>query len=321
MSYYIGRLGWLGIGIEGTAGTKVNPTDYLAYTANTLIGKHTPIAITSAVGVREQEHNSVIGKKWSEGDITINLDPNNSGYFFKMALGTENKSTVSGTITDHTFTLTEANLPTTATLIFDKGAFREEFVFCTAKSFEIAVKDGLATLKTSLMGLFPATTASGTNAITETTQFIFRDLSVQFGADQTAAALATPTKVTEFNFKVDTNLEPVYRSGSNEPSTYQVKQLNVSGTYGLLMDGVTERDIYYGLTKQDAIFTFSGANIGGAYVEQIVIKLYNFRVNDLAIETGIDALFSTKSNFVAEYSSSDTKTLDITVRNTKTTIY
>ena len=321
MAQYLGREGWLGIGIESSNGSPANPTDYIPYAVNSLIAKHTPIAVQNATGVREMDINSVLGKKWGEGTVTAILDPVYAGYWFKMALGTENKTTVSGTITDHLFTVSESATPTSASLIFDKVGVREQYCFSCIKDLTIDVKDGLATISSSLVSQFPVTTTSGTNSQTAQTKFVFKDLTAKFGATVSAAGSATATKLMAMNMKINTNVETIFRSGDNKVSTFANKSFEVTGEYDLLFEDTTELNNYYNLTKQACILTFTGATLGGAYYESIVINLYSTRINDFPIETGIDNLFSTKSNFVAEYSASDSKVLDVTCRNSKTTVY
>ena len=317
----LGRLGWLGVGIESTAGVYKTPAVYVPYTANTLIGKHTPLADIAARGLRESDFSSVIGKKWGEGAVDINLDPINAGYFIKMVLGSETPTQVdSSAVYDHLFTVTESAVPVSASFVFDKQLYRESFLYTCAKDIEILVSDGLAQLKANVMSKFPITTTSGTNTTTSGSLFTFKDLTVQFGADQASAGIATPIKVKNASIKINQNLEPIYRSGSTQPDSFAVKNFEVTGECGILLEDTVDRDAYYNLTKRDAILTFTGDS-QGAYYDTITIKLYNFRVEDFPIETGIDNLYAAKVHFVGEYSLGDAKTIDITVRNLKATAY
>lgn len=275
------------------------------------------------MGIREKEYTSVKGKVWGEGSVETLVDPTLVGYWFKSAFGTENKTTVSGGVYAHAFTVAEVSLPVSMTLTFDKSVYREWYPYSVVKDMELDVTDGLATLKASIQSQVPATTTSGTNTIPTTppTIFTFKDLKVQFGASLAAAQAAVATKVKHLAFKVNNNTEAIYRSGSLTPDSFASKDFECTGEYDLILESTTERDNYYNLTKQYAIFTFTGATIAGAYSESITITLYNFRVNDFAVETGIDNLFATKSSFVAEYSKSDGKTVDAVIQNAKSSVY
>lgn len=254
----------------------------------------------------------------------MNLDPKYSGYLFKMLFGQETTATVSGAVTTHTFVPVTTATPVSATFMFDKGAYRENYPYTVVTDLEIDVKNDnkYAEIKASVMSQFPVSTASGTNTTTSGyTLFSFKDLSVQFGATLAAAQGASATKLTSMNIKLSNDTETIYRSGNAQPDSFAQRKFTVNGSYGLLLEGVTERDNYYNLTKQCTIMTFTGAVIAGAYTEKVVITLYNSRIQDLGIETGIDNLFATTSNFVGEYSKADGKTVDVVLQNNKTAAY
>ena len=185
----VARTGWLGVAVESNPGTPQTPADYIPYTVNTMIGKHTPLADVSAIGQREKEWTSVKGKQWGTGSVEVLVDPTLIGYWIKSVFGTENKTTVSGGVYSHAFTVNEAALPVPLTLTFDKNIYREWFPYSVVKDMEIDVTDGLATLKANIDSQFPTTTTSGTNSIPTTppTLFTFKDLSVQFGASLATA--------------------------------------------------------------------------------------------------------------------------------------
>lgn len=322
MSANLGRVGWLGIAIESSPGAPLNPTDYIPFTVNTLRGKHEPIADIAARGLRDQQFNSVIGKKHGEGDVETNLDPTFAGYWFKMALGSESSSQLASTgVYDHVFTVAQNSVPVAATLMFDKVAYREIYPYAAVNELELSVADELATLKMSIMSQFPATTTSGTNTTTSGIVFTFKDLTCRFGSTLAAAQVATPTKLRSLNLKISNNLEPIWRSGNAVPDSFATKDFQVAGEFGILLESQAEVTNYYDLTKRYAIFTFTGRGIGGGYLEQVEVILHNIRVDDQPLDTGISDLLAIKSNLVAEYSTGDAKTMQVTCRNRKATSY
>ena len=72
---------------NGTPGTPVAATTTVPFISNTLRGKHEPIKDIAARGSRVQDFTSVLGKQWGEGEITVNVDTLNVGYFLKLATG------------------------------------------------------------------------------------------------------------------------------------------------------------------------------------------------------------------------------------------
>lgn len=321
---YLGRLGWAGIAIEATPGAPLPPTDYLPYTALNMIGKHTPIEDISARGIRDKNYNAVYGRIQGEGSIEMNLDPTYSGYVFKMITGSEGAPSQIGTsgVYDHTFSIAETSTPLSATLTNNKGAYTEFFPYTCVKDIEIDVKDdGFGTLKANLMSQFPITNSSGTMTTVSGTYFSFKDLTVQFGATHAAALAATPMAITGANIKINQNLEAVFQVGNRQPYLFAPKELEVTGEYDLLLANQTEVNNYYNMNFQEAVFTFNGAGIGAGVTEQIVLSLYRFHISTQSLETGIANLFAVKSQFTANYSISDGKTMDIVLQNRKASAY
>ena len=118
----IARLGSLGLAIETSVGTaNTTASVYLPYSENSLRGHHEPIENISARTSRLMDSDSVLGRRWAEGDTEILADIVNAGYLWKLALG--NELYVTGTPSNHTFYPTvSGNAPLTATLINSRGS-------------------------------------------------------------------------------------------------------------------------------------------------------------------------------------------------------
>ena len=161
MAITIGRLGYLGLGIESAPGTaNTSPDVYLPYTDISLRGHHEPIEVIGATTSRHQQKDSVVGKKWGEGDVAIDLDVVNSGYLFKMALGQE--VLVTGTPNTHTFyTTVSGNTPKTATLIQGRDTDVQQYTYGAIDELNIEVSDALATATASIMTPAPMVAAAG----------------------------------------------------------------------------------------------------------------------------------------------------------------
>ena len=93
MSIDIGRQGWLGLAIEAVQGTPESaPSVFLPTTEATIEPKHEKLMEISTRSTRVKDHNSVDGKMWSEGDVSMYLDATNFGYIAKVALGNPRSS-------------------------------------------------------------------------------------------------------------------------------------------------------------------------------------------------------------------------------------
>lgn len=317
MSITIGRLGFLGLGIESVQGTAVAPSVYLPYTENTMRGHHEPIEVIGAKTSRIIQRGSVVGKKWGEGDVKIDLDVVNSGYLFKLALGNELLAT--GTPNTHTFyTSVSGNTPKTATLLHSRETDVEQFVSAAVNELTLEVSDELATLSASFMTNSPTNAATAAAVTTSGTVLAFKDYTVKFGNTIANAVAANATPTNELTLTISNNLEVIHRSGSADVSTIRNKGVSVAGSYTLFFDSTTDRDAYYNLNKRAMVITFTGnAN------ESITINIPRFRLSEGEISTGIDDFYVINCEFMAEdvVDGNGTRFIDVVMENDKSTVY
>lgn len=319
MAITIGRLGYLGLGFEGTPGTPdTTPDVYLPYTDISLRGHHEPIEVIGATTSRHQQKDSVVGKKWGEGDVAIDLDVVNSGYLFKMALGQE--VLVTGTPNTHTFyTTVSGNTPKTATLIQGRDTDVQQYAFGAIDELSVEVSDALATMSASIMSDFPTVGAAQTVTTTSGTVFAFHNMGVRFGSDLSNASSANATPVNDLSVTISNNLEVIHRSGSASVSTIRTKQMNVGGQYTLFFDSVTDRDAYYNLNKRALEMRFTGNNN-----EELRMRVPRFRLAEGEISTGLEDFFVIGCEWVAEDivdSSTGTRLFDVRLQNSKSSTY
>lgn len=316
MAIDIGRLGSVGLAIEVSAGS-ANTTSavYIPYSdAPTLRGHHEPLENISANASRIIDTNSVLGKRWSEGDVQILSDVKNSGYFWKLALGNELRATAV-----HTFyTSVSGNTPLTATLIHTRGTTDvEQYTFCAIDELNFEISDGIGTLTAAFQGQYPTAGAAQTVTTTSGTVIAFKDYFVQFGETLTAAAAAATTPLSDFKLTVANNLEVIHRSGSSDVSTIRNKGIKVTGSYTLFFDSVTDRNAYYALQKRSMILTASGVS-----TEEMRIRIPRFRLNEADVKTGLDDFYTITADFVAEdVVDSGARLVDVRLTNDKSSDY
>lgn len=324
----IGRQGYLGLAIESSPGAAAgSPSVFLPFTENKLEGKHEPFADISSRASRVKDTNSVVGKQFAEGDVTIYLDASNLGYLLKMVLGIEAINTVSASppVYDHLMTPTvSGNIPTTATLWQNRGVDTEQIVNAVVDQLDLEVTDnGIATAKVKFMGKFPTTGVTApTLTTTSGTIFTFKDLALGFGPTFQQAIAAAAIKVTKFTMVVKNNSKYLFKSGSAQPDNIQMGALEVSGQYVLYFENVTDRNNYYNLTKQSMVATFTGANLGVAgQPEQVQIVYKKIRLQNKTIETGLENFFAIACDYVAEWDAAQLGVIQATLQNGKSTVY
>ncbi len=296
----IGRRNQLAIAIEDTAGTAEEPTHFIPFLECSLIERHTPIADTQTKAIRDLEgSDSVEGKKWGEGDIKVVLDPTTSPYWFALALGAIS-SEISGDDYEHTITRA-SNDPLTATIWRDRVVDTAQFTYSVVNSLKLNFADDVASLSANILSKFP-TEQARTIATTSLSYYTFRNATVTLGE--------TETKVKELTLTIENNAEPVFAPGDNDVDRIAWKGFRVSGNFSLLFEDETEKDAFTNLTKKSMTITFTGDD-----GDSITINIPSFRVDNRELDSPNDDLVAENISFVAEYDSSEEKTIDIVVVN------
>lgn len=327
MSEKITRLGYLGLAIEATSGSAESTPDiFIPFIKNSLMGHHEPLMDISARASRVKNNSSITGKKWGEGTVQMYLDSNNSGYLLKMALGSEARTQKSASppVHDHLmYPTVSGNGVTSATLWDYKGVDVEQYAYASVDVCEVEINtDGIATISASMMSKFPSSVSAPALTTPSGTIFTWKDTTVQFGDTVQGAEGSSAIKLTNMRFTISNNIELNYRSGSEQPDTITTKSLEVSGSYSLFFENVTDRDRYYNLTKKSMVVTLTGAGLGtGGYTEKLTLVFKKIVLTSASIDTGLDDLFAIKCDFEAEMDQAQAGFVEATLRNGKASDY
>lgn len=305
------RLGALGIGVEATPGTPVTPTHWIQFEGDPKINDKLDYQdIESARGRVEKTQGQKLMKTSGSGSFEMILDETISVIPFGMILGTTNSASAGGGKYDHTVTINNSNTPKAATIVFDRVQDVRRFSNAVFTEVGIKVSDGFAMLKTDFVS---KESASGTavDSYSAVTNFTFKELSVQFGADLTAAAAAQATPLSGVDLTIKRDAEAVYQSGSNSPQRFVYKTLETSGNYSLLFDSATERDKYLANTANAMILTFTDAN--GCSVK---ISLAKIQISNWEPSNSTDDVVTQTADFTAHYDATQSESLRVVVKNT-----
>jgi len=326
MSLVIGRQGYFGIAIESVAGTPENsPVVFLPFTDNSLEVVAEKLSDISSRASRVLNHDSVEGRKWTEGDIAMYLDSINSGYLFKLAMGSEVKTqvSVSPAVDNHQFIITASgNSPLTATgwLYRGSGVSVKRTSRLAVNSLDVEItNDDMATMTASFIGSESDNVNAPSLLTTSGTVYSWANANVKFGSDVNDAKNQTATKLTNFQFSLNNNLEPIFRSGSSSLDNLFTKNCEVTGEYTLFFENDVHLDYYRNNTKRTMIVTLTGANLGGQF-ETLEIIFERIVLEDKSIETGQDSLFAITGTFRA-INDIVGQIMVVNLSNGKTTVY
>lgn len=316
MSVSTGRKGWVGVAVESAPGTPSNPDRYVPFLECSLMERHTPIGDVSARGIRDEQADSQVGKRWGEGNLRINLDPTIAPTYIGAALGTFGSPSDQGSgVYEHTLSRNNSNTPKTLSHIFDRVTDRLLFPYGVVNSLELSFEDALAEINMNMMSKEPVTSASGTLTTTSGTLFAFRHASIGLGTAISDAEAATPLKIRSFNLTINNNSELQFVAGNRTADSIINKNFQVTGSFRLAFENTTQRDYFTNLTKNALVVTFTGNGIGGGLSEYVKFRLYKIRVDEHTVDTPIDDYISEEISFVAEYDSDNSATMDALVQN------
>jgi hypothetical protein len=279
MAICIGRLGWLGVGLEDDPGSEGSIAKYIPFISNDFRGVVEVMSDESAKGVRENVVGSQISQKKGEGSVEINLDVENSPYFIYGAMGGVSSQTASGesVVYEHTFFRKANCTPRTLTIVNNRVTDTQKYLYSVVSQISFSVSDGLATMTTELLSKSPES-GSGTPAQTTEEIFSFKDYTIKLGANLTAADIASPTKLSSFELTINNNSVPHFMSGDSSPYAISHGPFNTEGNYSLFFESTTEKDAYEALTKRAAVITFTGESIGVGSNKKIEIRIDKFHL-------------------------------------------
>lgn len=316
-----GRQVEVGIGIEATAGTAVTPTSYFEWDTLTMQSVSDKIMLNSARGIRNKASASIIDRQYGKGDIEFSPTVGSLPYMAHLALGTMVSALHSGetTVYDHTATVNNVNasMPT-ATLVVKQGSVDiEKYTNTVVDTWSLTLDKDFAKFKATMLAGFP-TSGSATPSYVKETHFTRNDLTVQFGTTLSlaGAATATPLIDVEVNGANNVLVDDAFLSGSTEPAAggFIAGPLEVKGSYTLQFADTVELAKYQQNTLNAMIVTLTGAAIGSAANEQIVIKLGKLVLTKEPLTYNIDGVIHLKQEFEVQYDATD-KEISIIVTN------
>ena len=312
----------LGIGIEATAGTAVASTVFPKWSDFSVQAIAEKSHFTPARGKRVESSDSMIRRRYSQGQLSVVPKVDIAPYLFGLALGSVSSADsgdASGDVYAHTITVQNANASMkSATLIVENGGeVTERMTNVVANALNLEVSDDYAKLTADLIGGFPDT-SSLTESYTQETEFAYHQMAVKFGTSLSNAAGNAATPLKSFNLNINNNVQTdeAFLSGTNTPVAggFVAGRLSLTGSYSLQFDGTTELNKYKANTKNACIVTFTGAGIGTSDFEDIVVNLGKLILTSPPKEYNIDGLIILNQEFTVEFDATDNE-ISVVVTN------
>lgn len=321
MGINIGRQTSLGIGRESTRGTGVAAQYWEKHSDLTIDDKFDSQPVDTAFGMIEDADDAVITKQWMEGNMTAHVKIQSIGLWLFAALGGYADSAVGGesVVYDHTFTVAQNNQHQSLTICINDSIQDERFVNSVVTDLElIAEAASFVDFKVSFRGKARATTANSVSFSANDKLFIAKQMTVKVAATAGDLSGASALPVQKASLKIEKNVADEDILGAVTPNDFANQQFVVTGEVECwFKDEATFKTAALADTAKamELKLLNSDVTIGSTSNPTITITLYKLKFSDLTLDRGIDGVVKQKVQFKGLYSSSDSKEIQIVVRN------
>jgi hypothetical protein len=325
MAKFLGRQFSIGVGKEGTRGTKTSATAWLPDATLSVDDKIKVVKDETSVGVIEQGVGQDITSQYSEASIEGRVTDTTFGHILMALMGTDTKATTSGesTVYDHTFSVSQsAQHPSYSLCVHspnDDLAYPLGMLSTLDLTFDL---DKYATYKAAFRAN-KSQSQSNTPSFSAENAFRPQDISVAYAANISGLGSATSVSAKKVTLSFKKNPEDDQVLGSADPADRLNKQFQCDGTIELyysdrtFIDTIMLGDLYKALR----ITLANPTTIGSTSSPTVQITLARLKLSEVARKVDNSGITSQTLKFTAFYSISDSKMLTILLRNTQSTAY
>lgn len=325
MSSFIGRLQKIGIAKESEKGIAEVPTYWLSiedWDLNPIVDVKEKEGAFARI---EDAYNRDIIKKHNEPKLGGIITDKAFGLLLYAALGAVNssaKASPNASVCDHTFSVQNDNSthPVLTVSLKDDNMIKQ-VPYCMLNKLSIEAKvDDYARFVAEFIGKFEADKDALTPAYTEENAFVPKHISLKLASSISGLAAASAIACQNVKVDINKNSEPIFGFGSAEPSSIDNKQLEISGSFDLVMSGTTYRDLFTGNTKRALRLTMTNSDvvIGTSANPQIQITLGAVRFNPYKMANALGDYIRETLTFKGYYDPTETKSIEIVLTNLET---
>lgn len=249
MSKFVGRRGTLGIAIEATRGTPVNPTHWIPFATMSFKDTVETALEEQGQGVIADNDSSYVVMKMGEGEFEAQLYDKALGVILTGLLGAA-PVTAGGNPYTHTYTLSNSNQHKSLSLYWKDPDRSDMYPLGMINSFQIAVEpNGLVNYTIGFMTKTAREWTSQTANFTSLgNKFLHQHVVAKLAATVGALSAATPISLKNLELNISKNTLYDGVMGTVEPEDILNQQLSVEGSITLNLEDDTYRDYMLGGT-------------------------------------------------------------------------
>lgn len=249
MTKFVGRRGTLGIAIEASRGTAVNPTFWVPNVTMSFRDTTETAREEQGQGVIADSDSNYVVMKMGEGEVEAQLYDKALGVILTGVLGASPSSS-GGPPYTHTYTLSNSNQAKSLSLYWKDPDRSDIYPLGMVNTFQISVEpNGIVNYTIGFMSKTAREWTSQTPNFTSLgSKFLHQHVQVRLAATVGAlsAASAISLKSLELNINKNTTYDSVM--GTIEPEDILNQQLSVEGSIELNLEDDTYRDYMVGGT-------------------------------------------------------------------------
>lgn len=318
---HIGRLESIGIAKESAHGTPVSPAFFIPKVSGSMTPVVEKARDTGAYGVIDELRATDTVKKMTETSFSAIVRDDWFGLILLAAFGSVNSSTVSGSVKDHTFTVKQDNDHPSFTLSNVDPVEQDQAPYSMLDELEVdAVTGDFVKITAKFKGKALASTSGLSVSFTAGNDFLTKHCTVKIAPTAAVVAAAASVAVTRFKFTINKNVVDYQAFGDADVNALFNQQWTVKGEFEMLYNSVYYRDVFQdeGDDSKRAIqfkLLNSDVTIGGSYNPTITFTFYKVGLTTWSKSDDNNAIVKQTVGFEAEYSVSDSKTMQAVLRN------
>ncbi len=326
----IGRTINVGIAIEATRGTAVNPSLWIANQNYKLDDKVQKVVDDSSVGVIEDSIGSDLTQQFAEGEIGGRLDEKALAYFFKLLFGNNSSNALVETgVYDNSFDVLQSAQHPTFTLgikdpnsgnglLYSLGSLQEFEINSEINKYcEYKAKFRSNSKTPAGSALVPAYNDADNRKV-----FLPQNATLKLADTLAGLSGATAIEVKKVNIQFKKNIEDDQVLGNIQAVDRLNKQFVVEGSFEMITNDNSYRDLLLNNNTQYCEFKAIANNvtIGATSKPTMTLTMYKVQFDDVANKNDNNDYNRHTVKFKAYYSLADSKMIKGVVRSTLASI-
>jgi len=310
MSIFIGRKIEVGVGIETTRGTKVNPTYWLPKYDVNIQNKSEYLNDEQSLGnIADSDDARIVGEI-SEGSISGKARDKSIGVILASVLGMPTTTTVEAGVYKHVFKMQNDNTNPSLTVEVKNPNEQLAYVLAMVNSLTLSAEVGGYVEFEGALTAKKGVTSSNTPAYIQEHEFISKDVSLKIDTTSVPSVKSITTAIEK-------NVEAIPVMGSNAPQDIGNKQMSVEQNIEAYFDTTTIKGMYEGGQTHNIEVTIKDADttIGASNNPTIKITLPTATIQEFDIAGGNDDFVAQSFKIKGHYDQSTSKMIEVELIN------